>query len=241
MLSALKLSKKYGTTTVLKEVSFSLSKGNTLCIIGTSGSGKTTLLRMINRMVTPTSGTLEVFGKDVIQQDAIALRRKIGYVIQGGGLFPHWTVSQNAELVGVLNGWPVEKRKSRTRELLDLVGLEPEVYASRYPAELSGGQQQRVSLVRALFADPELVLLDEPFSALDPISRTQLQDEFLSLKQRLQKTMVFVTHDVKEAWKLGDLILLLNEGKAIQMGTPETLENEPASDFVSQFIREQLQ
>lgn len=191
---------------------------------------------MINRLIEPTSGSLVVLGKPAQEWDPVELRRQIGYVIQGAALFPHWTVEQNIRLVPQLLGWEKHRIDERVTELLHLMDLEPETYRSRYPSELSGGQQQRVGIARALAADPALILLDEPFSALDPITRQQLQQEMVRLKQTLGKTQVFVTHDMGEAFLLGDLILLLDQGKVQQVGTPDELRKRPANAFVESFM-----
>jgi osmoprotectant transport system ATP-binding protein len=201
-------------------------------LLGSSGCGKTTTLKMINRLIAPSKGTLEVGGKDVMAQDPASLRRGIGYVFQEIGLFPHFTVAQNVGLVPYLLGWPPERRRERTAELLDLVGLPPDDYGSRLPEELSGGQQQRVGVARALAADPDYLLMDEPFGALDAVTREILQQELLRLKRRLRKTVVFVTHDIFEALLLGDRIAVLHQGNLEQIGTGPEILAEPATDFV---------
>lgn len=222
------------------DVSLTVQEGETLCLIGTSGSGKTTTMKMINRLIEPTSGTIRVGGEDVTTLDPIALRRRIGYVIQRGGLFPHKTVAQNVGLLCRLEGWDAAKTEARVRELLELVNLPPDEYAARYPKELSGGQQQRVGVARALALDPALVLMDEPFGALDPITRDQLHTEFKQLQARVKKTIVLVTHDMAEAFDLGDRIALLDGGKLIQVGTPDELREQPATEFVREFLKRHL-
>ncbi|MBI4869526.1 MAG: ATP-binding cassette domain-containing protein [Candidatus Wallbacteria bacterium] len=233
-----KVTKSYGPgKTVVRELSLVLPAGKTLCIIGTSGCGKTTTLKLINRLIEPTSGELRIGGRDVLGGDVIALRRSIGYVIQEGGLFPHMSVAQNVGLVARLLAWEPERTARRVDELLELVNLNPGEYRHRYPEELSGGQRQRVGVARALMADPPIVLMDEPFGALDPITRIGLQNEFLRLKRELGKTIVFVTHDLPEAFKLGDLILLMHAGELMQLGTPHELLRSPASSFVTDFLQ----
>ena len=217
---------------VLRDVTLEVRDGETLVLLGSSGSGKTTLLKMTNRLEAPTSGRILVDGNDVARQDATLLRRKIGYVFQGIGLFPHMTVEENLTMVPRLLGWPVEKRRRRARELLDIIGLAPDRYAHRFPDELSGGQQQRVGVGRALAADPAYLLMDEPFGALDSVTRESLQSELMELKKRLMKTILFVTHDIFEALTLGDRIAVLHEGKLEQIGTKEELLKRPRTDFV---------
>lgn len=233
--------KRFDDVVAVNNVSFQVERGTTFALLGTSGSGKTTCLKMINGLINPTSGKVKVFGKDIKAFSPIALRRQIGYVIQRGGLFPHWTVRDNVGLVPKMLGWKVDKIDRRSDELLDLVGLPAEEFRYRYPSELSGGQQQRVGIARALAADPDLILLDEPFSALDPITRKQLQEEFMELKNKLGKTVVLVTHDVHEAMRLADRVLLMDEGKAMQQGSPGDLVDSPANDFVRSFMESQLQ
>ena len=223
----------------VSELSFCLTTGETLAIIGASGCGKTTTLKMLNCMIRPTAGRVVIGGKDVSQVDGNTLRRGIGYVIQGGALFPHRTVAQNIGLVPRLLKWDTRRIQKRVGELLNLVGL-PEEYRDRYPSQLSGGQQQRVGIARALAADPPIILLDEPFSALDPITRRQLQDEFLKIKAELLKTQVLVTHDLKEAFLLADQVLLMDRGKMQQLGSPETLQSHPVNAFVERFIQSHL-
>jgi osmoprotectant transport system ATP-binding protein len=223
-------------TRALAGVSLAVAAGETLALVGESGSGKTTLLRLWNRMVEPTSGEARVAGQAVGRLDPIALRRRIGYVPQDGGLLPHWRVGRNVELVPRLLGWDPRRRGERCREMLELVGLDPAVHAARYPAELSGGQRQRVAFARALAADPPVVLLDEPFGALDALTRLELHRQFLELKRRLGKTTVLVTHDLGEACRLGDRIGVMRAGKLLQLGRPEELVAAPADDYVRELL-----
>ena len=206
---------------LVADVSFGVAAGETLVLLGRSGSGKTTTLKLINRLLEPTAGEIRVAGQLTHALEATRLRRGIGYVIQEIGLFPHFTVERNVGLVPRLEGWPAERIAARVRELLTLVGLDPSVFGARYPHELSGGQRQRVGVARALAADPALLLLDEPFGALDPITRVELQREFLALQRRLGKAIVFVTHDVREGLLLGSAIGLLQEGRIVFLGTPD--------------------
>jgi osmoprotectant transport system ATP-binding protein len=219
---------RVGTTQVLSGLSLQVMRGETLVLLGRSGSGKTTSLKLVNRLASPTSGKVNVNGEPNDRIDVIRLRRGIGYVIQDAGLFPHFTVEKNIGLVPRIEGWPEEKIRSRTKELLQIVGLGPET-ASRYPHQLSGGQRQRVGVARALAADPEILLMDEPFSALDPLTRDELQREFLSLQKRLNKTVVFVTHDLREALRLGSRIALMEAGKLVVVLTPDEFvkSNDP--------------
>lgn len=220
----------------VKELNFEIQSGEFLVLIGPSGCGKTTTMKMINRLIPHTGGTITIHGKNIRSTNPVELRRSIGYVIQQTGLFPHYTLEQNIGLVPDLKGWDKAKKKQRVYELLELVGLDPDTYASRYPKELSGGQQQRVGVARALAADPEIILMDEPFGALDPITREQLQDEVLRLQQDMKKTIVFVTHDMDEALKMGDRIGVMKSGTMVQLDSPETLLREPGHGFVEEFI-----
>jgi osmoprotectant transport system ATP-binding protein len=206
------VSYRIGEVDVLRDISLSIEEGETLVLLGRSGSGKTTLLKMINRLVQPTSGEIFLDGTPLSETDPIKLRRRIGYVIQDGGLFPHVTVERNVGLVPTLEEWPEEKVRARTAELLDAMKLPPSIYATRYPRELSGGEKQRVGIARALAADPPLLLLDEPFAALDPVTRFEMQQQFLELRRQFRKTAVFVTHDIREALMLGSRIALLHKG-----------------------------
>ena len=223
-------------TEALKDISLTIPTGKLTVIIGPSGCGKTTLMKMINRLEVPTSGDILIDENTIKDRNEVELRRSIGYVIQRIGLFPHMTIAKNVALVPNLKGWSAERTQSRVNELMNMVGLDPETYINRFPLELSGGQQQRVGVVRALAGDPNIVLMDEPFSALDPISREQLQDELKNLQQQIQKTIVFVTHDMDEALKIADHIIVMRAGEVEQIGTPEELIHDPASDFVRQFI-----
>jgi osmoprotectant transport system ATP-binding protein len=210
--------------TILNRLSFAVESGETLVLLGRSGSGKTTALRLINAMLTPTSGEVWVQGKSTREWDPVRLRRAIGYVIQDAGLLPHFSVSRNVGVVPTLDDWPAEKVKARVSELLDRVGLPAGEFGSRFPRELSGGQRQRVGVARALAADPAILLFDEPFGALDPVTRLDLQNEFLRLRSDLQKTAVFVTHDVHEAIRLGTRIGLLHEGRMVFLGPPREFD-----------------
>jgi osmoprotectant transport system ATP-binding protein len=218
-------------------VSFEVQEGNTCMLVGTSGSGKTTLLRMVNRLIEPTSGEIVIDGKNVLAENPIELRRRIGYVIQQVGLFPHMTIAENVRVTAeIAGGWTKKHLAERADELLELVGLPPNEYRSRFPRQLSGGQQQRVGLARALATDPAILLMDEPFGALDAITRARMQDELLRVQRDVQKTILFVSHDIEEAFKLGDQIAVLSEGKLIQLGTPVELLAHPASKFVSKLV-----
>ena len=209
-----------GGRPIIDRLSLQVQRGETFVLLGESGCGKTTTLRLVNRLLTPTSGQVLVEAKATTEWDVIRLRRRTGYVIQEAGLFPHFTVAQNIALVPNLEGWDEARVRQRVRELLALVGLEPERFADRYPRELSGGQRQRVGVVRALAADPPLLLMDEPFGALDPLTRASLQTEFANLKTRLGKTVIFVTHDVREALLLGSRIALMDAGRIVLLETP---------------------
>jgi osmoprotectant transport system ATP-binding protein len=212
-----------GGRRLLANLNLQVGAGETLVLLGRSGSGKTTTMKLINRLIDPTSGRLEVEGKPTIEWDPIRLRRRIGYVIQEIGLFPHLTIEQNIGVVPRLEGWEPQRIKQRARELLNLVGLDADSFASRFPRQLSGGQRQRVGVARALAADPPVILLDEPFGALDPITRREIQREFKTLQQELGKTMVFVTHDIAEAFVLASRIALLKDGELILLGPPAEL------------------
>ncbi|ALS26496.1 glycine/betaine ABC transporter ATP-binding protein [Paenibacillus sp. 32O-W] len=222
----------------LKNINLEMKKGEITVLIGPSGCGKSTTMKLINRLISPSSGEVLVNGRNVNEIDPVKLRRNIGYVIQSIGLFPHMTIGRNVGIVPRLKKWDADKINRRIDELMRLVGLPPETYRDRYPSELSGGQQQRIGVIRALAADPDIILMDEPFSALDPISREQLQDELIRLQQELRKTIVFVTHDMDEALKIADTIVLMKEGQIVQTGTPETILRHPANDFVRTFIGE---
>ncbi len=221
----------------VNDLSFSVPAGSICVLVGPSGCGKTTSLKMVNRLIEPTAGQILLDGVDVMTEDVTRLRRRIGYVIQQVGLFPHQTIGDNVAVVPGLEGWPKERQLARTDELLRLVGLDPEKYRHRYPSQLSGGERQRVGVARALAADPPLMLMDEPFAAVDPIAREALQDEFLRLQRELAKTILFVTHDIDEAIKMGDLIAVMAAGGHLaQFGTPQEILARPASEFVARFV-----
>jgi ABC-type proline/glycine betaine transport systems, ATPase components len=209
--------------TLLADLNLEVRQGETLVLLGRSGSGKTTTMKLVNRLLDPTEGEVRVEGESTLRWDPIKLRRRIGYVIQEIGLFPHFTVEQNIGVVPRLEGWEAERISARARELLTMVGLEPDRFAARFPRELSGGQRQRVGVARALAADPPIILLDEPFGALDPITRREIQQEFRGLRERLKKTLIFVTHDVGEAFLLAHRIGLVKDGKMILLGSPSDL------------------
>jgi osmoprotectant transport system ATP-binding protein len=224
-------------TPAVDSLSLTVPAGEIVMFVGPSGCGKTTSLKMINRLIEPTSGMILIDGEDIRKQSADELRRHVGYVIQGGSLFPHMTVAKNIGMVPRLLGWDRNRIGERVDELLDLVGLEPDRYRDRYPRELSGGQQQRVGVARGLAADPPVILMDEPFGAVDPITRQRLQDELLSIQRELRKTIVCVTHDIEEAIKLGDRVLILQEGAQVaQYDTPEAILAAPANEFVEDFV-----
>jgi osmoprotectant transport system ATP-binding protein len=220
----------------LKNINLEFKQGEISVLIGPSGCGKTTTMKLINRLIVPSDGKITIHGQDISAMDPVVLRRKIGYVIQNIGLFPHMTIARNVGVVPRLQRWEKSKIEARVDELLDLVGLPPQEYRHRYPSELSGGQQQRIGVIRALAADPDVILMDEPFSALDPLSREQLQDELIRLQQEMRKTIVFVTHDMDEAIKIADTIILMKDGEVVQIGRPETILRHPADDFVINFI-----
>jgi len=232
------VSKQFSGTArpAVNDCSLDVEAGSFVCLVGPSGCGKTTLLKMVNRLYEPTGGKIFIGDTEIRQLPVTDLRRKIGYVIQQVGLFPHMTVAKNIAVVPQLLGWKRERIAARTDELLALIGLPPEEYRGRYPAQLSGGQQQRVGLARALAADPGLMLMDEPFGAIDAITRTGLQDEMARLQRTLKKTILFVTHDVEEALRLGDLIVVMRDGKIIQSGTPLSVLTQPADPFVHDLL-----
>jgi osmoprotectant transport system ATP-binding protein len=238
-LQLIDVSKRYDgqREPAIVDLSLTVPAGEVCVLVGPSGSGKTTAMRLINRMISISSGDILLGGRSVLARDARELRREIGYVIQQIGLFPHQTVGENIATVPHLLGWPKERIAARVQELLGLIGLDPEEMAGRYPAQLSGGQRQRVGVARALAADPPLMLMDEPFGAIDPINRARLQDEFLGLQAKVKKTVVFVTHDIDEAIKMGDRIAILREGgRLAQYDTPREILIHPADDFVAQFV-----
>ncbi|WP_404428787.1 ABC transporter ATP-binding protein [Sutcliffiella horikoshii] len=223
-------------TTAVQSFNLGIKEGEFFVLIGPSGCGKTTTLKMINRLHNVTNGDILIDGKSISDHNIHELRWNIGYVLQQIALFPHMTIEENISIVPELKSWKKGDISKRVDELLELVGLEPSTYKKRKPSELSGGQQQRVGVARALAANPPIILMDEPFSALDPLSREQLQQDFLSLKKKIQKTIVFVTHDMNEALTLGDRICLMKDGEAVQVGTPEEFVNNPKNDFVKSFI-----
>ena len=230
--------KAYGKQQVLQDFSLDVPEGEFLTIIGRSGCGKTTALKLVNGLLTPDRGRVLVQGEDVAGADGVALRRSIGYAIQGVGLFPHMTVEKNIAYVPAISGlpgWRGEDRRRRAGELLELVGLAPDL-AGRYPRELSGGQRQRVGIARALAAEPAILLMDEPFGAVDAITRGQLQDALLDICRKRSLTVLFVTHDIREALKLGSRVLVMDQGRTVQCGTPEELLTHPATPFVRQLI-----
>ncbi|WP_455115557.1 ABC transporter ATP-binding protein [Rothia aeria] len=234
------VTKRYGANTVVDNLTLSIPAGETTVFVGSSGCGKTTTLRMINRMVEPQEGTITIGGQNIADQDPYKLRRSIGYVMQSGGLLPHRTVLENVMTVPLLNGTPKPQAKERALALLGTVGLDASL-AQRYPAQLSGGQAQRVGVARALAADASILLMDEPFSAVDPIVRTELQEELLRLQGELHKTIVFVTHDIDEALFLGDNIAVFAPGgKLAQYGAPEEILTNPANDFVESFVSQSV-
>jgi len=231
------VSKTYpGGVEAVRDLSLEVPEGETLVLLGTSGSGKTTTMKMVNRLIEPTSGRIMIERTNIMDQDPIGLRRRIGYAIQHIGLFPHMTIAENIAVVPNLLQWSREQIAERVDGLLAMVGLEPEDFRERYPVQLSGGQRQRIGVARALAADPPIVLMDEPFGALDPITREELQNEFLALESEIRKTIIFVTHDVFEAAKMGDRIALLDAGRLQQLATPADLVESPANEFVDQFL-----
>ena len=236
MIKLENITKSYGGITAVKDLTLEVKEGESVVLLGPSGCGKTTTLKMINRLITPTSGRIYVEGQDISTVNPIELRRQIGYVIQHIGLLPHMTISDNIALVPRLKGWPKDKRTKRADELLDMVGLDPETYRGKYPHQLSGGERQRVGVARALAVDPPILLMDEPFGALDPITRVQLQDEFLKLEEQVKKTVVFVTHDMDEAVRLADRIVIMDDGQLHQYATPMEMLRHPADEFVAQFM-----
>ncbi|OMP67147.1 ABC transporter ATP-binding protein [Domibacillus epiphyticus] len=239
MIEFKEVSKKYPDGfEALKKINLTVKTGEIFVLIGPSGCGKTTTMKMINRLSDPSSGSIYIDGENISKINQVQLRRDIGYVIQQIGLMPHMTIKENVGLVPKLKKWEESKYAGRVRELMTLVGLDPDVYADRYPAELSGGQQQRIGVIRAMAAEPNIILMDEPFSALDPISREQLQEELVRLQSDIQKTIVFVTHDMDEALKIADRICIMREGEIVQLDTPERILRHPADEFVRQFIGE---
>lgn len=233
------VSRQFGSITAVRDLSFNVATGETLVLLGTSGCGKTTTLKMLNRLIEPTSGKIYVNGQDILTQSAKQLRRSMGYVIQQTGLFPHYTVEENVGIVPQLLGWQPAKIRERIYHLLERMGLPPAQFARKYPSQLSGGQQQRVGLARALAANPPIILMDEPFGALDPIIRQSIRQEWKTLEELTGKTTILVTHDVIEAVQLADQICLMDQGTVQQMGTPKALLMQPANEFVAQFFARQ--
>ncbi|MFI1438730.1 betaine/proline/choline family ABC transporter ATP-binding protein [Streptomyces fructofermentans] len=223
-------------TTAVDDLSFEVSEGELVTLVGPSGCGKTTTMMMVNRLIEPTSGRILVGGEDIAAVDPVRLRRRIGYVIQQVGLFPHRTVLDNTATVPTLVGWKRAKARARAAELLNLVGLDPKTFGSRYPDQLSGGQRQRVGVARALAADPPVLLMDEPFGAVDPVVREQLQDEFLRMQAAVRKTVLLVTHDIEEAVRLGDRIAVYGQGRIEQFDTPGAVLGSPATPYVAEFV-----
>ncbi|WP_418965666.1 ABC transporter ATP-binding protein [Cetobacterium sp.] len=221
---------------VLKKIDFKIKTGEFVVLIGESGCGKTTTMKLINRLIDPSEGSIFIDGEDISKVDPITLRRRIGYVIQKEGLMPHMTIGENIELVPKLLKWEKEKRKARAYELLSLLNLDPEMYYEKYPHEVSGGQKQRVGIARALATNPDIILMDEPFSALDPITRESIQDEVLKLQKELGKTVIFVTHDMDEAIKLGEKIAFLKDGEILQFDIPDEILKRPTSEYIEQFL-----
>jgi osmoprotectant transport system ATP-binding protein len=236
MIELQHLTKRYGNQVAVRDLSLTVDEGELLVLLGGSGSGKTTTLKMINRLIEPSAGSVLVDGRDVAELAPHDLRRRIGYAFQQVGLFPHMTVAENIEVTPALLGWTEDKLRRRVDELLALVELDPDETRDRRPDQLSGGQQQRVGVARALAARPRLMLLDEPFGALDPLTRHRLQESFVRIRRELGLTAVFVTHDMVEALVLGDRIAVLQAGRLVQVGTPRTLMREPANDYVRQLL-----
>jgi len=239
MIEVQQLTKTYQQTVAVSDVTFTVNEGKTLVLLGTSGSGKTTTLRMINRLIEPSSGRIIINGKNILSQPPEPLRRSIGYVLQGYGLFPHYTVAENIAIVPKLLKWNEGKITDRIEELLHKLQLPPEQYRNVYPSQLSGGQMQRVGLARALAANPPILLMDEPFGALDPLTRIAVRKEFKALDELKKKTIIIVTHDVQEAFELGNFIGLMDKGKMQQLATPSQLLFKPSNDFVQQFFDHQ--
>ena len=235
MIELREVSKKYKNNTILDDISLTIEDGKLITLIGESGCGKTTTLKMLNKLITPTSGEIYIDGKNIKDLNDIDLRRNMGYVIQQTGLFPHMTIKENIEIIAKTEKYSKEKIDKRIKEVLRMVGLKEEML-DRYPSELSGGQQQRIGIARAFMTDPKIILMDEPFSALDPISRASLQEELLKIQSKLHKTIVFVTHDMDEAIKLADKIAIMEQGKLVQYDNPENILKHPANQFVENFV-----
>jgi osmoprotectant transport system ATP-binding protein len=232
------VTKKYNNASMpaVDSLSIHIKEGEICMLVGPSGCGKTTTMKMINKLIKPDSGNIYIDGKNIENLDSIELRLNIGYIIQDIGLFPHMTIAENIATVPVELGWKKEEINTRVDELLELMELDPKIYRRKKPKELSGGQKQRVGVARALAANPRIMLMDEPFGALDPITRGKLQDEFLKIQEKIRKTIIFVTHDIDEAIKMGDKIAVLKEGKIVQLGTPSEILSSPADNFVSELI-----
>ncbi|HLR60331.1 MAG TPA: ABC transporter ATP-binding protein [Pseudogracilibacillus sp.] len=231
------VSKEYGDVIAIKQADLEVKEGEFLVLIGPSGCGKTTMLKMVNRLIPLTTGTIYINDKRISDYNINELRWNIGYVLQQIALFPHLTIAENIAIVPELKKWKRTDIDKRIKELMELVGIDYEVYKNRLPEELSGGQQQRIGVIRALAADPDILLMDEPFSALDPLSRGKLQDELISIQQQIKKTIVFVTHDMQEALKLADRVCILKAGEVVQVGTPQEIVNNPENEFVKSFIK----
>ena len=236
MIEFKNITKNFKGNEVLKGINLEIKTGQLVAIIGGSGCGKTTLLKMINLLIKPSSGEVIIDGENILNSDVIKLRRKIGYVIQQTGLFPHMTIKENIQLISKLEKVDRDTLDEKTVEMMNMVGLDPNKYLDRYPTELSGGQQQRVGVARAFVTDPEIILMDEPFSALDPMTRSDLQDELVSIQSRFGKTIVFVTHDMDEAIKIADMICIMKDGIVLQYDTPENILKNPADEYVSNFV-----
>ncbi|UYQ93402.1 ABC transporter ATP-binding protein [Chitinophaga horti] len=239
MITASHLVKRFDNTVAVNDVSFTVNEGENLVLLGTSGCGKTTTLRMLNRLTEPDAGKITINGKDVTALQPDILRRGIGYVMQHNGLFPHYTVEENIAIVPQLLQWDKKRIKERVKELLGKLNLSYEQHAHLFPQALSGGQQQRVGLARALAADPPVLLMDEPFGALDPINRQKIRKDFAELEELKKKTILMVTHDVREAFELADRVCLMDQGQIVQLGTPAELREQPANEFVSAFVKGQ--
>ena len=238
MIEIKNLTKEYGAVRAVNNISLSINEGETLALVGTSGCGKTTTLKMLNRLLEPTEGAVYINGKDATDYNPTELRRKIGYIFQDIGLFPHYTVEENIGVVPNLLGWGKNRISLRVSELLERLKLLPNEYATKYPHQLSGGQQQRVGIARALAADPPIMLMDEPFGALDPITRKEIRKDFLELEELYNKTSVLVTHDIEEAFEMADLICILDKGEIQQIGSPKELLFKPANSFIEEFLKD---
>lgn len=236
MIELSNVSKLFGQTQAVDDISLTVQTGELCVLVGTSGCGKSTTLRMINRLIPHSAGSIRIDGRNIEQIDPQQLRRGIGYAIQSTGLFPHWTVARNIAVVPRLLGWPAERVRQRVEELLQLLELAPAEFADKYPSQLSGGQAQRVGVARALAGDPDILLMDEPFGALDPITRESLQNELLRIQQQVRKTIVFVTHDMDEALKLANRIVVMDKGRIVQQDSPQALLGKPANAFVENLL-----